>query len=522
LLLLVEAMAPLAPAQENGEVELARRIDALISEPEADKAFWGLEIYSPARGGTLYRLNAHRYFVPASVTKLFTAAAALDLIGPDHQFRTLVGTRGRIDRAGRLLGDLYFVGAGDPDLAGCALPYTPEKDDEEWTCDPTIVLDRLAQQVASKNVRTILGDLIIDQSFFAPEPYPPDWAVGDLLWSYGAPVRALSLADNSLAINVEPGEEVNDPALITVKPFTHLYRIENRVRTSLPEGETILYVRRDPGSRVITLSGSLALCHKGRTIKVAVEAPSQFAGELFRAALARQGIRVEGELRVDHAPTPPSAPEERAFLPVVLAEQRSRPLVEDVVLINKVSQNLHAEMLLRLLGQQEPPEAPLAEPRPRPFEPPPRRGDGSAEAGLDVLRAWLANAGVDPDEVELRDGSGLGRRNLVTPHAVVQLLRYVESKPWAPLFRDSLAIAGVDGTLEDRMNNSVAAGRVRAKTGSLAHTNALAAYVQTRAGERLLFALFLNHHTLSNDRALELFDRLCALLVDLPPAQATE
>lgn len=523
LLLLLVVVAPVAAAQEDSAARLASQIDTLLAEPGPDKAFWGIEVYSPARARTLYSRNAERYFVPASVTKLFTTAAALDLIGPDYQFRTVVGTRARIDRAGRLLGDLYLVGGGDPDLGDCALPYTPEKEEgEERDCDPTAALDQLAAQVAQKNIRVVLGDLVIDQSFFAPEPYPPDWTVGDLLWSYGAPVRALSLADNTVSLSVEPGEQVNDPAHITGKPSTRFYRVENRVRTLPPDSETLLYVRREPGSRVLALSGTIALNHKGRKIKVAVEDPSEFVGELFRQALERQGVRVEGDLRVEYAPGPPFVRAAGGALPVVLAEQASRPLVEDITLINKASQNLHAEMLLRVLGRMVPLEAPIEEPPRSRFEPPPRRADGSAEAGGEVLRGWLANAGIDPEQVDLRDGSGLSRRNLVTPRAVVQLLRHAEAQPWAPLFRDSLAVAGVDGTLQYRMKNSSARGRVRAKTGSLAHTNALAGYAQTHAGETLLFAFFLNHHTLENNRAVELLDQLCTLLVELPPETVAE
>jgi D-alanyl-D-alanine carboxypeptidase/D-alanyl-D-alanine-endopeptidase (penicillin-binding protein 4) len=501
------------------ETPLAQPIEEVINQPGADRALWGLEVYSVSRDQVVYALNPQRYFIPASLTKLFTTAAALDLLGPDYQFHTRVGTRGRIDRDGRLLGDLVLVGGGDPDLAGCDVPYEPGRE-EDRACDPAPVLDQLAAQIAQKGVRSVTGNLVIDQSLFAVEPYPPGWAVGDLLWNYGAPVHALSLADNTVKVTVTPGERPADPAVVTLEPYTRVYRIENRVLTSPAGGETLLYVRRDPGSSVLTLTGAIALDNDGRKIQIAVEKPSEFIGELFRQALAHQGIRVEGELRVDYAPPAPFAQKGSAFLPVVLAEHASPPLVEYVKLINKESQNLHAEMLLRMLGQQEPPEARgggLAEKPRRPFEPPPRRADGSTQAGLEVLRAWMANAGLDPLAVELRDGSGLSRRNLVTPDVVVGLLRYIETRPWAALFRDSLAIGGLDGTMEKRMLDSVARGRVRAKTGSLANNNNLAGYLQTRSGETLLFAFFLNHHTLDNGRAVQLLDRLCELLIDLPP-----
>jgi D-alanyl-D-alanine carboxypeptidase/D-alanyl-D-alanine-endopeptidase (penicillin-binding protein 4) len=159
--------------------------------------------------------------------------------------------------------------------------------------------------VADKGVKLISGDLIVDQSFFSPEPYGLDWAVGDMVWSYGAPVRALSLADNVLAVRVEPGEQVNQAGQLTWLPFTRFYQIENRVWTAPPESETQLYVRRDPGSRTLEISGPIAANHKGRTLWVAIDEPSEFAGELFQQALERRGIRLQGRVDVRYAPAPP-------------------------------------------------------------------------------------------------------------------------------------------------------------------------------------------------------------------------
>lgn len=517
LLLLLLPVLPLR-AQDRGEAALANRIEGIISRGDAAKGFWGIEVFAPERGRTLVALNAHRYFAPASVAKLFTTAAALDLVGPDYRFRTFVGARSRIDRSRRLLGNLWLVGGGDPDLAGCSLPYAPEE--KESACDVTRILDQLAAQVAANGVEVVTGDLVVDESFFAPEPYPPSWAVGDLLWRYGAPVRALSLGDNVLTLSVEPGEQVNDRARISWEPFSRFYDIRNQVWTAPAGTETQLWVRRDPGSRVLEISGPIALDQSPRTLQVAVEEPGELVGELFRQALERHGVRLLGRTQVEFAPAPPFTAERTQTLPVVLAEHLSLPLVEDVTFINKTSQNLHAEMLLRLLGLRPPPDSPLGPRQPRAGQPPPRQADGSTEAGLAVLRAWLANAGVNPNDVELNDGSGLSRRNLVTPHAVVQLLKYVETQPWRPLFADSLPVAGVDGTLEKRMRDSPARGRLRAKTGTLGHTNSLAGTVQTLSGETLLVAVFLNHHALENSRALEMLDQIAAALAELSPVKA--
>ncbi|MCI0404085.1 MAG: D-alanyl-D-alanine carboxypeptidase/D-alanyl-D-alanine-endopeptidase [Acidobacteria bacterium] len=506
-----------AAAEDPGEQELARRINEIIGQPEAARGFWGIEVYAPQRGRTLYSLNADRFFTPASVTKVFTTAAALDLLGPDYRFRTVVGTRGRLDREGYLHGDLFIVGAGDPDLAGCSLPYDPARSRDEQPCDVNAALDRLAAQVAEKGVRVVGGDLVADQTLFAPEVYGNAWAVGDLTWGYGAPVRALSLGDNVLTLRVEPGERPNESGRITWEPPTRIYVVENRTWTAAAGAETLIYVRRDPGSRTLEISGAIARDHKGRTLRVAIEEPSEIIAELFRAALERRGIRFQGAIGAEYAPSPPSTAQPPGSLPVVLAENVSLPLLEDIRLINKNSQNLHAEMLMRMLGRQMPPRSRLSDRPRRLYEPPPRRGDGSSEAGLEVLRAWLANAGIDPEDVALRDGSGLARSNLVTPQAAVELLKFAQKQRWGELFRDSLPVAGLDGTLKDRLKEQPTRARIRAKTGTLSDANAMAGYVETQAGETLVFAVFVNHHRLDDRRVLELIDSVCATLVDLPP-----
>jgi D-alanyl-D-alanine carboxypeptidase/D-alanyl-D-alanine-endopeptidase (penicillin-binding protein 4) len=512
-----------APAQKvgvTGESELALRIETIIHQPDVDRALWGMEVYSPARNQTLYAVNADRFFTPASVAKLFTTTAALALLGPDYRFRTAAGGRARIASGGRLAGNLYLVGGGDPDLAGCDLPYVPLP--EPKPCDPAPALDDLAAQIAARGVTVVSGDLVVDQSYFSPEPYPIEWAVGDLVWSYAAPVRALSLADNTVTLRITPGEEAGTRAVVTREPFTRFYDIQNEAWTAPPGTPTQLTVRRDPGSRVVELRGPIALDDKGQTLRLAVEEPSEFAGELFLQALARRGIRIEGRLDVRYAPGPPSATLGPGNLPVLLAERVSRPLADDVTFINKTSQNLHSEMLLRALGRLQPPVPAASEPAPAPLplRPlsvlPPRIADGSTEAGLEAMGAWLAGAGLNPDDVELTDGSGVARRNLVTPHATVQLLAYALGQPWGGFLRESLPVAGADGTLKERMNGTPAEGRVRAKTGSIGETNALAGYVETRGGETLVFAVFLNHHTLGERRALALLDQIAIVLAELP------
>ena len=176
-------------------------------------------------------------------------------------------------------------------------------------------------------------------------------------------------------------------------------------------------------------------------------------------------------------------------VPLVLASHESQPVGDDVRVINKVSQNLHAELMLRLLGKE-------------------KGISGSIEGGLEVVRGFLTSAGIKPDQFVFYDGSGLSRENLVSPQAIVQLLQYSQQQPWGKLFEDTLPVAGVDGSLSDRLKTAPAKGAVHAKTGSLGHVNALSGYATTASGERVAFAILCNNHNLPNRKAIDTIDHV--------------
>ena len=180
---------------------------------------------------------------------------------------------------------------------------------------------------------------------------------------------------------------------------------------------------------------------------------------------------------------------------LVLASYQSRPLIEDVRVINKVSQNLHAEILLRLLGRE-------------------KGTAGTIEGGLEVLRGFLNQAGITGDQYAFYDGSGLSRQNLVTPHAVVQLLRYADSQPWGASFRDTLPLSGTDGSLSNRFKNVDVQGRVQAKTGSLGGVKTLSGYATTNRGERVAFSILSNNFNLPDKRINETIDNIVDEILD--------
>src|SRR6202022_2171825 len=326
--------------------------------------------------------------------------------------------------------------------------------------------------LAQKGVKYVDGDIIADDSYFAFERYGEGWSQDDLVWADGAPVSALTINDNVIFVNILPADRAGERAFVSITPFADYYRIDNRIITTPGGTGRRIFINREPGATVRTLWGNMPLDDAGANEALAVEDPAEFAAGLFRQLLEKRGIVVYGHQRTRHTElatlstlsVTASAPSRggsvddkdsdgqsrrlKSVQPITLASYESKPLLQDVRVVNKVSQNLHAEILLRLLGRE-------------------RGTAGTIEGGLEVLRGVLTQAGISNEEYVFYDGSGLSRQNLVTPHTVVQLLHYASLQPWGPSFRDTLPLAGTDGSLSDRFKSVDVQGRVRAKTGSL-------------------------------------------------------
>lgn len=505
-------------AKKAPPATLSTEIGRVLDQPDISRGFWGVEVVSLANGATLYSYNADKLFTPASNTKLFTTAATLALVGPDYKFQTTVESSGTVDKHGRLNGDLLLVGRGDPNISGRTLPYNTRTERKQ---PPLEVLQQLADQVVQKGVRYIDGDVIGDDSYYAFERYGEGWTQDDLVWEWGAPVSALTINDNVVFVNIQPGDHAGDKAFLNISPFATYYQVDNRVITTpAGTGPRRVYITRQPGSNQITFWGNIALDDPGASEALAIEDPASFAAQIFRKMLEERGVTVYGRTRTKHtelaklttitvtaqAPagggeltaTPPPAPQ-----PLVLGSYASQPLAQDIRVILKVSQNLHAELALRLLGRE-------------------KGSAGTIEAGLEVMHGFLTQAGLQNDEFVFFDGSGLSRQNLVTPHAIVKLLRYSSQQPWFSTFRDSLPVAGVDGSLADRMRGTPAQTNVLAKTGSLGHVNTLSGYARTKHGDMVAFSIMGNNHNLASPRALEAIDQIAAAIVEYAGAPASK
>ena len=466
------AAATAAAADKRGPLQ--RGLDAIVDAPRFAHAWWGVEVRSLRTGAVVYARNAERDLKPASTLKLVTTAAALDAFGPDARLRTTVETAGRLDGLGRILGDVYLVGRGDPNLSGRFADGRI-----------TAIFEDMAEALRQAGVRRIEGRLLGHEGLFTGDRRGDDWSWGDLVWGYGAEVSALSFNDNVAVITVSPGEREGEPIVVDRAPPSSYYRVASTAITGPRGGARELTLKRDFGSTLIRLSGAVAAGSAPQSLTVALEDPARYAATVFAEALAAKGILLGGGVDTSSQPLPAGTR--------VLAAHESPPMAEMVKVVNKVSQNLHTEMLLRLLGAQV-------------------KGEGSVEMGHAAVEEFLRRLGASPESWAMQDASGLSRSDLVTPHGMAALLAGMDRHRYAAAFRDSLPVAGVDGTLATRMEQPALRGKVVAKTGTIRHVNALGGYVTARSGQRFVFYAAVNHHPGPASDSTAALDAIAALL----------
>jgi D-alanyl-D-alanine carboxypeptidase/D-alanyl-D-alanine-endopeptidase (penicillin-binding protein 4) len=375
------------------------------------------------------------------------------------------------------------------------------------------VLAEMIDEAVAKGLKEVDGDIVADDSYFPYDPYPAGWSVGDLFFTFGAPVGAIAFNDNSISIDVLPGAAAGSPAVVTVSPGYALNAFGQEITTGAADVKPDFAVVRRPGTDFLLLRGLIPLGHASVKLDLAMLDPAEMAARTIEQLLEARGVRVTGTIRVRHAPPPdtsdagdlPPAPDAALTInsatPTVLAEHLSPALIEGVRVTNKVSHNLHAELLLRTVARE-------------------RTGVGSTGAGLKFEQDFLKDIGVAEGDVVLGDGSGLAGTDLVTPRAVIQVLRYAAQQPWGSDFISSLPIAGLDGTLETRMTGTKAEGLIHAKTGALEHVRAMSGYATTLHGEHLVFAIFGNNSTQKGHDATAAIDAIGVAMVETLGVQA--
>ncbi|MFD9699685.1 D-alanyl-D-alanine carboxypeptidase/D-alanyl-D-alanine-endopeptidase [Lentzea sp. NPDC059081] len=445
--MVVAAAAGLTLTSSGGAVAvdneaLTADLDTILADPALNGADVGLVVRDANTGDVVYTRTSSRRQQIASNMKLLTTTSALDLLGTDYKWKTELlssGTR----NGSTLQGDLVLRGTGDPTMSRSRYAA-------------------LATTLKNSGVTKISGSLVLDGTAFDAQPYGSGWAWDDEPFSYNAETSALTLSPDAkfsagtVLVRVKPGAAAGAPVIATSEPENDVVHVVSTATT----GSGGVSVERDHGTNVIRVSGSTNV----ETVALAsVKDPTALVSSVFRNALRDNGIEFTGDVRRAAAPAGAA----------VLASDQSQTLGQLLTPLMKDSNNMLAEVLVKSAGR-------------------------SFTNGVNQLSTKWSGLGVDPNGVEVFDGSGMSRLDQFSPDALASILIKAKTKPWFSTWQATLPVAGVDGTLVNRMKNTPAAGNVKAKTGSLSGVSALSGYVRTAAGRDLVFSIVQNNVLLFN------------------------
>lgn len=472
------ALAASAPSPAEGPPGLRERVEQKLAEAGPGVRF-GL-VVATEDGHELVAIAPDWRFIPASNTKMFTTAAAYatlpDVEGPDREGGAAV----RLER-GRGLRDVVLEGRGDARLSS--------RPDCVQNCLATLA-DAVADRVLA------VGDVIGDDSLYPDQRWGPGMSWNNIATRSGTATSALTVDDNEFLVRAFPTAPGQPPRL----ELESYFEIDNRAVT-VESGETALEFDRLPGSRLVHLTGTIAVGAEPELLRLGIDDPAHYAAWRLKALLQARGVQVTGEVSARHRPPRPADdPAVRGAAPAArpprlepLASLTPPPLAEDIALTNKVSQNLHAELLLRRVGRKD--------------------GSGSIADGLAAVRAMLASAGVPRTAFDFSDGSGMSSYNRVAPRGVVTFLRWAAGQPWGSAWRATLPIGGVDGTLARRFKGTPLEQKLFAKTGTLNASAALSGYMIAKSGRTLIFSVYANDIP-EGVRATDTMDAALAMIAE--------
>jgi D-alanyl-D-alanine carboxypeptidase/D-alanyl-D-alanine-endopeptidase (penicillin-binding protein 4) len=462
------ATAPAGPAPLE---QLQRDLTQATQRPGVQRGAWGVVVHSLDRDERLFELNPRTLLVPASAAKLASVATAAEAVGWDFRFETTVHGTGPLT-GGVLHGDLVIVGSGDPTIGGRAGD------------DITALIDGLKAAGLRRIDGRIIGD---DDAIEEPRPQLA-WAWDDLGYTTGALFGALNLDENRMAVTVAPGPMAGAPARLSVEPYAAYRPLANRAVTGAAGAAQLLWPEQRPGEPFLTVAGTIPAGASPAQLNVSSGNPTFWFASVLRSRLQQHGIDVTGDAWDidDVRPPPERAPAAPLFI------HRSHPLADIVQPLLKDSINLYAEAVMRLNAA--------------------RGVLPTNDAALEGFRRRLEAWGIPADAQQVIDGSGLSRRNVISAEALLTVLRRMQDPVFGAPFVKALPVAGVDGSLANRMRDTPAAGNVRAKTGTMSNIRSLAGYATTRDGERLAFVAMVNHFEGAGADANQALDAIAVAL----------
>ncbi|MBL0940502.1 MAG: D-alanyl-D-alanine carboxypeptidase/D-alanyl-D-alanine-endopeptidase [Gemmatimonadaceae bacterium] len=443
--------------------------DSVLASPMWRNARWGMLVVDPVRGDTLLSHDADRLFMPASNQKLLTGAIALQVLGPTYEWRTPVVLRGR-KQGKTFVGDVLVYGSGDPSISHALRGG-----------DASIAFAQVSSALKERGITRITGRILPAGDAFPGATTGFGWAWDDFDAGYSAAIDELMYNEGELYVQVRAATRVGKPVLVQTLPTRSYPEVVVRATTRdtvVPVGAprpARLEIAYDSIGQRLVVDGTLALGDSAR-VTVAYRHPADAFVAALRERLADSGIVVSSPSRPAakmQGATPAEAISPKAgddTLVVIM----SAPFADVLRRMQKPSQNQIAELLFRtsaLVGTGF------------------GRADSAQVLGARTLALW----GITSQDVAYRDGSGLSRHDYLTPRAVVRVLDAMRKSPWGAMFYETLPVAGVDGTIANRMRGTPAAGNVHAKTGTLDKARSLSGYVTTADGQPLLFSMLANN-----------------------------
>ena len=472
--------APAAKPMQTIE-ELQSTIRQRLFDPAVRRGRVGVKVVSLSSGKVVFEQDSEKYFMPASNMKNFTVAAAMEKLGPDFKFVTSVYANSLPDSSGTIKGDLRIYGRGDISISTAFFGTSPSDPDTYYKG-----IDRLVDRIAAAGIKKIEGSIVGDESYFKGFYIPGGWEWDDLQAYYGAEVSALPINDNAVDINVSPGT-TGSPCNVTISPANKIFQVVNTCTTGGPSSTRTLSVVKKLDRNIVEVSGSMPAGKPAYVNSIAVTRPAELFVALLKRRLEATGIVVTGDSRL----LPPNA---KPTQNIEVAKLESPPFAQIAAKTMKPSQNMFTETILWTLGvegfRKDRGQIPTVSDGTNAF---PVTEDSSV-LGLNQVKAFLKKIdGMAEDGVIQSDGSGLSRHDLITPAAVVTLYRYMAFTQNAQAWRESLTIAGVDGTLANRLKGPAAEANFRGKTGTIDQVSALSGYMTTAAGEQLVVSIIVNN-----------------------------
>jgi D-alanyl-D-alanine carboxypeptidase/D-alanyl-D-alanine-endopeptidase (penicillin-binding protein 4) len=460
-----------------GNEKLKKEIDAILQKYKPKGTHVGISIFSVSRNKSLYKSNSNKQFVVASNMKLFTTATALIYLGAGFEYKTEIFYRGDISADGKLDGDIIIKGSGDPNISGRFF-------DGKVTTIPAYWADSIKKH----GIQVITGDIIADDSIFDREFVHENWPKDQLSEWYCAPVSGLSFNDNCIDIILRPNSSPGGLALVEIKPDTSYVKVNNKCKTTTLKSKHFYSLYRKPFTNLINIKGNFWSKAQPGKEWITIHNPPLYMTTVFKEILEGKNVSVMGVARViDEADF--NARHRLNKLVITTSSLR-----QSITVANKRSQGFYAEQILKTLGAVI-------------------NNEGTFSGGLDVIKNFLTKLGIPEDQYQLDDGSGLSKKNRLTPDTITTLLNYMYNHKNAGIFLKSLPISGTDGTLKKRLKEEPYKSRVRAKTGYVKGTRTLSGYVKTLDEEVIAFSILVNKIKGSTWQAKRLQDVICRSLV---------